>query len=176
MLSSLFNHLPSLSIQHDEWDVEHHTGLSTAAKTSLFLLHVAEEPISLTTDHCLSVFCMQGKKQSLENTKLCYCTRTTRRATATNPQQITVMELEHYSWLTCSKQQCRVHHRTCGQQTRLSKSCVDKTIDLLLKNYLSPEFGTNFQYPYFWRQPNFLTTQHKIALSIQSFRYNTSLW
>jgi len=32
------------------------------AKTSLFLLHVAEEPISLTTDHCLSVFCMEGKK------------------------------------------------------------------------------------------------------------------
>jgi len=74
---------------------------------------------------------------------------------ATNTQRIEVTEIEHYGRQTCSKPRARwvynIDRRNCGQQVRPSISFVDNTIDLPWRNFLSPEFGTNFR--------NFLISQ-----------------
>jgi len=62
----------------------------------------------------------------------------------TNPEEIEVMELERYGWPTCSKQPRRVDRRSRGQGPP-STSFVDNTIDLLWRNFVSPEFGIKFQ-------------------------------
>jgi len=78
-----------------------------------------------------------------------------------NPQQIAVVELEHYGRPKCSKQPRRVERRRRGQQARPSTSSVDNTIDLLWRNFQSPYFVTKLQKKYscFWRYPNSLKTQ-----------------
>ena len=56
------------------------------------------------------------------------------------------MELEHYGRPTCSKLSLfssrRVDRRKCRQQARPSTRFVVNAIDLLGRNFLSPEFET----------------------------------
>ena len=56
----------------------------------------------------------------------------------------------------------------CRQQARPSStktSFLDDAIDVLWRNFVSPEFGTSARgkYPNFWLYPNILTTQCRIA-------------
>jgi len=67
-----------------------------------------------------------------QTTALKHCT--------TNPQQIEVMELDGYSWLTCSKQPRCINHKHEHQRVSLTtwSTCCGE-------NFLWPEFGTKFQ-------------------------------
>ena len=61
----------------------------------------------------------------------------------------------------CSKQPRRVDRRRCRQQARPSTSFVENTIELLRRNFLSPEFGANIQ------------GEVSLFLEIPEFRDNT---
>ena len=61
----------------------------------------------------------------------------------------------------CSKQPRRVDRRRCRQQARPSTSFVENTIELLRRNFLSPEFGANIQ------------REVPVFLEILEFRDNT---
>ena len=112
-----------------------------------------------------------------------------------SPQQIAVMELQGYSWSTCSKQPRFVDCRTaCRQQARPSTttttttSFVDNAIDLPRQNFLCPEFGTKCQreVPLFLKIPKYSYNTvwdsgrkppcQNPTRFVQSFRYNTGLW
>ena len=84
----------------------------------------------------------------------------------TNPYQIEVTELKDYSRPSCNKL-CATSHdatdcRRCNPQARPSTiEFVDDKLNLPWQNFLSPEFGTKFQWEVllFWRHANFLTTE-----------------
>jgi len=145
------------------------------------------------------------------NKKLCYRRRTTRRDMllnivncrnklyTRNPQQIEAIDRllinsndgkknHGVQYLT----QQRLSYR-CRQQARLSTttttSLFENAIDLLWRNFLSPEFGTKLQrevaYRNFLRYPIFLARQcgiggrkppcRKSTRFVQSFRYRRLL-
>jgi len=92
--------------------------------------------------------------------KICYRRRTARRAMSfkilstietictTNSQQIEVMELEGYSWSTCSKQprlvDCRVSSTSSTVDGDDDECCWQRDW-LAAAKFPSPEFGTKFQ-------------------------------
>jgi len=92
-----------------------------------------------------------------------------------NPQQIELMELEGYSWPTCSKQPRLVDCRI-GVVNKLDRRRV----------LLTTRSTCHGSVPSFWRHLNFLLTLcaineskdpcQKPARFVQSFRHNTGLW
>ena len=80
----------------------------------------------------LSFFYRLDALPAAQPTALKHCT--------TNPQQIEVMELDGYSWLTCSKQPRCINHKHEHQRVSLTtwSTCCGE-------NFLWPEFGTKFQ-------------------------------
>ena len=79
------------------------------------------------------------------------------------------MELEGYSWSTCSKQprlvDCRIGVVNKLDRRRRRRRVVDNAIDLPRRNFLVRSLGqiSRGMYPNFWRYPNFLITQCRIG-------------
>ena len=97
------------------------------------------------------------------------------------------VQLEGDSQPTCNKHCASRHYeldrRRCNSQVRPPTSFVDHTIDLMWRNFLSPEFGAKFQrfqrkVPLFWRYPNLLTTQfrYKPACDGRTDRHTTTAY
>jgi len=117
--------------------------------------------------------------------------------TTTNSQQIAIMELEGYSWSTCSKQPRLVDYRRpyrCRQENKLDRRRRRRRVLLTTRSTCSGEIfcvrnlvqNSRGKHSNFWRYPNFLTIQYAICgrklarqkptRLVQSFWYNTSLW
>jgi len=119
-------------------------------------------------------------RRHVSNKKLCYRRRTARCAMSvkilssvetsctTDKYTTSRMELEGYSWSTCSKQPRLVDCRI-GVVNKLDRRrrrrVVDNAYDLPRRNFLVRSLGqiSRGMYPNFWRYPNFLITQCRIG-------------
>jgi len=89
-----------------------------------------------------------------------------RTSCTTNPQQIAVMELDGYSWSTCSKQTRLVDCRI-GVVNKLDRRRRRRRVMLTTRSTCRGEIfwvrgleqSPREKYPNFWRYPNFLITQ-----------------
>ena len=115
------------------------------------------------------------------------CCTTVETSCTANPQQHKGIEIESYSWPTCSRQPRRLSFR-CRQQARPWMSFVDNVIDLSWRNMAKStkvrNKVTKFQMKVslFWEVPKFPgktvwdTVCQKRARFTQRFQCNTSLW
>jgi len=115
------------------------------------------------------------------------CCTTVETSCTANPQQHKGIEIESYSWPTCSRQPRRLSFR-CRQQARPWMSFVDNVIDLSWRNMAKStrvwNKVTKFQMKVslFWEVSKFLgktvwdTVCQKPARFTQWFQYNISLW